>query len=416
MAATTWQRTFVTGTGLTSLLTVTHLFNDAFANILPALLPIIQERFTLSETLLAVFVATISLSANVLQPLFGALSDRMGRRLVAALGIVACSALLSLIGVAPNPWVLFALLLIGGFGSAAFHPAAGSLVRAAGQGRQGLGMSLFMAGGPVGSALGPVAVLFVIAQFGVGYTPWLMIPGVLLGVAVYLFIAPQERVTGESRPKLFDAQLFLGPVGLLCLVGILRSIAYVTFVNAMPLWLVQAQNVARDSVLIGLTLATYSASAAVGGIIATILADRFGRLPIIASSMLLAIPVLHLVFLYPAGSLPYFAAVGFSGLLTNAAIPLLIVTAQDHAPHAVATASGMLMGFTWGTAGVLYIAIGRMQETLGLMQAMSLSYFVLIPAVLLSAYVFTRQDKEPLTPGARPADRPQGGDPHEETL
>lgn len=397
MLTSSARRVALTGSGVSLLLTVTHTANDAFANLLPALLPILQARFGLTETVLAVFVATLSLSSNILQPFFGALSDRLGRRLVGALGIIACSGLLSLLGVAPNPWVLFGLLLVGGFGSAAFHPAAGSMVRSSHRG--GLGMSLFMAGGPLGSAIGPVVVLFVIAQYGLGYTPWLMIPGVALGLLVYLLVPPQERLTRADRPKLFDLPLFLGPVGVLCLVGILRSMAYVGFINAVPLWLVNVHGVARDAVLIGWTLASYSACTALGGVLATLLAARVGRRAVVAGSMLLALPILFSVFVWEVGSLPYFVAVGLAGLLTNAAIPLLIVSAQDLAPHAVATASGMLMGFTWGVAGIAYIFVGRLQEVIGLEQAMSVSYLFLLPAVALAMVVLGRIQEPPRTDG-----------------
>ncbi len=56
----------------------------------------------------------------------------------------------------------------------------------------------------------------------------------------------------------------------------------------------------------------------------------------------------------------------------------------------MATASGMLMGFTWGTAGVLYIGIGRLQESIGLTGAMSLSYLMMIPGAALAFYVLKK--------------------------
>ena len=70
----------ITGSGLSLLLVLSHSANDAFANILSVLLPTLQARFTLSETVLASFVAVLSISSNVLQPVMGALSDRWGKR------------------------------------------------------------------------------------------------------------------------------------------------------------------------------------------------------------------------------------------------------------------------------------------------------------------------------------------------
>jgi FSR family fosmidomycin resistance protein-like MFS transporter len=66
------------------------------------------------------------------------------------------------------------------------------------------------------------------------------------------------------------------------------------------------------------------------------------------------------------------------------------VSAQDLAPNAVATASGMLMGFTWGTAGVAYIGFGAIQQAIGLVPAMAAAFAFLIPAAALAGAVLHR--------------------------
>jgi FSR family fosmidomycin resistance protein-like MFS transporter len=68
----------------------------------------------------------------------------------------------------------------------------------------------------------------------------------------------------------------------------------------------------------------------------------------------------------------------------------LVVSAQDLAPNAVATASGMLMGFTWGTAGVAYIGFGAIQQAIGLVPAMAAAFAFLIPAAALAGTVLYR--------------------------
>jgi FSR family fosmidomycin resistance protein-like MFS transporter len=83
--------------------------------------------------------------------------------------------------------------------------------------------------------------------------------------------------------------------------------------------------------------------------------------------------------------------VAAAGLATNAPIPLLVVSAQDLAPHAVATASGMLMGFTWGVAGVAYVGFGALQQAVGLVPAMSLAFAFLLPSAALAAWVLRRE-------------------------
>ncbi len=384
------NRIALSGVGLSAFLTLVHATNDAFTSMLAALLPTLQVRFSLSETVLALLVATMSFSSSVTQPLFGALSDRLGRRLVGSLGIVLSSSLLSLMAVAPSFWLLLVILMVGGLGSAAFHPSGTSLVRHGAGRHKGLAVGIFSAGGTLGLALGPVIILWVVANLGTGYAPLLMIPGVVLGTLMYIVTPPQERAPKHQRPKLFDAELFSGPVGVLCLAGIARSIPFVTFTNAIPLWLVTAHGVPVDGALIGWTLATFSFSAGLGGILAGALASRLSRIAVVVGAMLLAIPMLFVVFTLTPGTVLFFVAVSLSGALVNGSLPLLIVSAQDLAPHAMATASGMLMGFTWGTAGLLYVFVGRLQEAFGIQAAMSVTYLFMIPAAILAFGVLRR--------------------------
>jgi hypothetical protein len=101
------------------------------------------------------------------------------------------------------------------------------------------------------------------------------------------------------------------------------------------------------------------------------------------------LPLWALLALEP-GTPPFFLAVALAGALVNAGMPLLLVSAQDLAPRAVGAASGLLMGFATGSAGLLYIAIGRLQEVVGLTAAMGLSYATLLPGALLAFLVLTR--------------------------
>jgi len=117
----------LSGLSLTILLTLSHAANDAFTNVLPVFLPTLQDRLGLGEAVLAVAVAVISLSSNVLQPVFGGFVDRWGRRRSAALGLVVGSTLMGFVSVVGSVWALFFVLAVGGLGSAVFHPAAASI-------------------------------------------------------------------------------------------------------------------------------------------------------------------------------------------------------------------------------------------------------------------------------------------------
>jgi len=158
----------------------------------------------------------------------------------------------------------------------------------------------------------------------------------------------------------------------------------------MPLYLVNVRGFATDAPLIGSTLATYGFAAAAAGLLAGALEARVGRVRLIVVTMLLAVPVLMATLVAVPGSLPFYLLVALSGLLTNASVPLLVVSAQDLAPHAVGSASGMLMGFTWGMAGVAYFGFGALQELVGITPALLASFVFLVPAAALAGTILTR--------------------------
>lgn len=110
------------GTALAVFLAFVHTVNDAVTAILGALLPTLQARFDASPTLLALIVATYSIASSVTQPVFGALAEDRSARLVGAGGVLLAALFLSLVGVAPALVAVFALVVIGGMGSAALHP------------------------------------------------------------------------------------------------------------------------------------------------------------------------------------------------------------------------------------------------------------------------------------------------------
>lgn len=375
------------GAALSALLILVHMTNDAFSSMLAALLPSLQVRFGLSETVLATLVATLSFSSSVTQPLFGALADAVGRRVVGAVGVITSSGLLSLMAIAPSVWVLYLLLAFGGLGSAAFHPSGTGLARDAARGQRGgtgLAVGIFSAGGTVGMAIGPLAIGVLVMNDWLSFSPWMMLPGLVLGGAMLVMAPRQPPMRRGAGGRMFDPALLRGPVGALALAGILRGIAFVTVMNALPLLLVGARGVAPDAPVAFWSLTVFSLSAGLGGILAGAAEPRIGRVRLITGSMLAGVPVLASLLVLPPGAPIFYLMIVAGGVLVNAPLPLMIVSAQDLAPHAVGTASGLMMGFTWGTAGVLYVGIGALQEWIGIPAAMMLAFLALVPAAWLA--------------------------------
>ena len=145
-----------------------------------------------SPSLIAVFWV----ASSVTQPVFGALGEDVGLRVIGCVGVLMASAFLSLIGVASELWLVFLLLVIGGLGSAALHPV-GTTIASSQASNATLGVGLFTAGGMVGFALGPVVILHVVSTYGIEATVWLALPGLVLGGGCW---HPSASMGASSAP------------------------------------------------------------------------------------------------------------------------------------------------------------------------------------------------------------------------
>jgi FSR family fosmidomycin resistance protein-like MFS transporter len=382
-------RPAVAGLSLAAVLGAAHGAADIPYGAFSALLPTTQVRFGLEASLVAVLAATLSFSASLAQPLFGALADRIGRRRVVVAGVVISSAMLSLVALVPTLWLVAGLLVVGGLASAAFHPAAAGLARRSGASNESLAVSIVAAGGTLGVAIGPVLVLLIMRNVGVAATPWLMVPGVALGAIAYI-VVPDEPPVARSRPPLLDAQLLFGPAGGLVAAAVLAALPAIAFGAGFPLWLVQERGLAADSSVIGWTLASYSLAAVLGGLSAGALAHRVNPTAVIGGTMIASLLPFVAVFAVEPGTVPYFLAVMAAGGLLSASTPLLVVNVQDMVPRSIGAASGMMSGFAHGLAAVLYIGVGTLQDLAGIGPALVVTYLLLVPAGVLAVIVLRR--------------------------
>ncbi len=380
--------------GTTGLLATAHLTNDALMGVLPALLPSLAQRFALDGPELALCVATFAVSSSLPQPVFGNLADRFGGRIVGTVGLLLGAMLVGLVGLVPSSTLLLAVLLVGGLGSAALHPAGILMTRQLDAEHRRLGLSVFTASGMLGSAIGPLITLALLSHYGISSAGWMLVPAVFVAVALYRFGPKRSRSNTEhrlSRAEPFSAlRLLRGPVGLLTAAGALASLALLAFTNGVPIWLVYSQDQASGSALIGWTLAAFSTSAAVGNVLAGAAARRFATAPLIVGTLAPAFFTLQGILLVPPGSVWYFVLVALSGALLLAHIPILVHAAQELSPGHEAAASGLVLGVTMAIAGALYALLGRVQPAVGLPITLALGFSAVVPAAFLASVALKR--------------------------
>jgi FSR family fosmidomycin resistance protein-like MFS transporter len=338
-----------------------HFVSDAYSNIYAPLLPALIPHLGLSLAAAGTLAMVFQLSASVSQLGFGHLADRWRPRLLMVAGPILSVALLSLIGVAWSPLVLGVILVAGGLGGAAFHPAAAALVHRRCGGRRGFAMSIHITGGSLGYSLAPLLFAPFVGTFGLSWTPLLAIPGLAI-LAVVLTGTPAVRPFGAGPGGGFvSLRPYAKPLTLLYLIVVLRTMTSLSLAMFVPVLLTrQGWSVGMAGVAVSL----YLFAAGMGGLTGGPLADRFGSKRVIAGTMMLAVPLLVAAAQMKGWPLVIMLTAG--GFFLQSTLPVNVTFAHQIAPVSAATVSSLMMGFAWGTGGLTAPLIGWMADRFGI--------------------------------------------------
>ena len=368
------------GAGLTAVtVAAAHGLNDLYAAFLHPLLPRIMDKLGLTIALAALLTTTLTIASSLLQPVMGFLADRWGSRIFVIVGPLLSGVFMSLIGTAPNLAVLMGVLVLGGLGSAAFHPPGASMaVRMEAGGASGLRYSLFSFGGSAGFAVGPLFAVAWVAAFGLDRLWLAMVPALVL-VPALLRLLPATPPSPSARvPSMRTLlTLFAGPLGLVFGISIVSTFVQRVFLTMEPI----AANAAGAPEAVGaLTLSIYLAGQAAGSLLGGYLTDRMERGRLLALLTLASLPT-HLTALAAApGSATSLVAAAFAGCAAMAVMPPIVVTAQEQMPTGTAVGSGIAMGLAWAIGSMGVLATGVLGDAIGARGAALVS----IPAILLA--------------------------------
>lgn len=371
---------------LVALIALTHGTIDGYVAFLHPLLPRIMTRLGLSIAVAAILVTTLSIASSLLQPLFGYLADRYGRRAFLAAGPLVSGVFLSLIGVAPSVAVLLVFLALGGLGSAAFHPPAASMAARAADGRgSGVRLSVFSFGGAAGYAAGPLAAVGLVAVVGMEGLWIALLPGAFLSVLLWRALGRAPAGPARRPPPSPGRVLGLlrGPLGIVFGVSALAAFVQRTFLTLSPIIAADAgASEAWGAVVISL----YLGAQAVGTLLAGVLTDRVDRRALIGGSMLLALPVHVIAFLaVPAGPLALGAAAA-AGFLNILVLPPIVVMAQEILPEGTSAGSGIVMGLAWAVGSLGIPLSGALGDAIGPAAAAAWSMPVLLAGAALALH------------------------------
>lgn len=156
-----------------TLLSIGHACVDIYQGSVAALVPFFVSERAYTYAAASGVVLAASLLSSVIQPLFGALTDRWRMPWLLPVSTVVAGAGVALSGVTDQYAVTLAAVALSGIGVAAYHPEAARAARAASRGSN-TAMGWFSLGGNVGFAAAPLMVAAVIALPAIG---WMLLRG-----------------------------------------------------------------------------------------------------------------------------------------------------------------------------------------------------------------------------------------------
>ncbi|GAA4073519.1 MFS transporter [Streptomyces shaanxiensis] len=385
-----------------TLLSLGHACVDVYQGAVAALVPYFVAERAYGYAAASGVVLAASLLSSVVQPLFGALTDRWAMPRLLPLSALTGGAGVALSGVMESYALTLAVVAVSGVGVAAYHPEAARAARDAAHGSH-TAMGWFSLGGNVGFALAPLLVASVAATGGLGASPLLIVPAVA-GAAL---CAAAVRSAG-SRGGTADRSEVAGCDdwgSFLRLSGavVCRSIVFVGLSAFVSLYV--RQRTGGGDVAGTAALCVLYVGGAVGTVAGGRLADRYGRLAVVRHAYVLTVLAVAGVILVPGPPVYLFVALTSAGLYVP--FSLHITLGQDYLPRRVGTASGVTLGLTVSVGGLAAPLIGALADATSLLTA-------LLPLIALPALgrLLLCGLREPTAPGrAAPAPGPSGDRP-----
>jgi len=347
-----------------------HLLNDMIQSLIVAIYPVLKAGFNLSFSQIGLITLTYQITASLLQPAVGLITDKkpMPYSLPVGMGFSLCGLLL--LATAPTFAVLLVAAALVGAGSSVFHPESSRVARMASGGRHGLAQSLFQVGGNAGASLGPLLAAWIIVPHGRGSVAWFSLAA-LLGMVVLLQVSRWYRDHHAVRGKAKARHPLLVPltktqVGWsLLILGLLIFSKYfylASISSYYTFYLIHKFGVSVPNAQTHLFVFLFAVAA--GSLIGGPVGDRIGRKWVIWVSILGVAPF---TLLLPHADLFWTGVLTVViGLILSSAFSAILVYAQELIPGRVGMISGLFFGFAFGMAGIGAAVLGHVADARGI--------------------------------------------------
>lgn len=346
-----------------------HMINDVMQSLLAALYPLLAQEFSLSFWQIGLMTFAFQVTASLMQPLVGLVTDRKPMPQSLPVGMGATLIGLVLLASAQSYGGLLAGAMLIGVGSAVFHPEASRVARLASGGRFGTAQSLFQVGGNFGSALGPLLAAFIVLPMGRPSVAWfavLALVGMILLNRVGAWYGAINRANAArgrpSRELGMPRGRVVWAVVILAILTFSKNAYTASISSYYTFFLIDRfdMGIGAAQQMLFLFLAAAAAGVMLGGLIG----DRFGPLVVIWVSILGVLP--FTLLLPHVGPVATGVLSVIIGVVIASAFPAIVVYAQELLPGRVGLVAGIFFGLAFGFGGIAAALLGVVADYRGI--------------------------------------------------
>jgi len=225
--------------------------------IIIPILPFYIESMGAGGMELGFLVASYAVMRLIFGPIWGGLSDRIGRKPILLIGILGYAVTMVWFGLANTLWMLFAARILSGVLSSATAPTTMAFIGdSTPEDERSGGMGLLGAAGGIGTIIGPVLGGFLAGESL--STPFFLAAGLsVLSLLLAIVFLPESlpveaRQTSQKREKLVDlkswGQAINSPIGSLLALTFISTCGLMIFANVFGLYALEKFNFGPDDV------------------------------------------------------------------------------------------------------------------------------------------------------------------------
>ncbi len=369
------------------LFTLGHFSHHLLTALPIPLMPFIRDNFSLDYARSGLLLSVFSITYGLSQLPSGWLADRMGTRILMAIGTCGVGLAGVLIGFTSGYAMLLVLLGLMGILGGGYHPSTPPIVSTTLPAEnRGRAIGVHAIGGSAAYFIAPLIASATAAVWG-----WrssflvLAAPTLAFGVLLYFLMAgrkPKQETASDAAECSFIPRKTGNRHDLVAFMALssITTIVVIAVMSFIPLFLVDHFGMSPASAALVIAIVYFTGIFA--NPVSGFLSDRLGRIPLLLTASLALLPVLFFMNSVPQGW-------GVNLLLVSIGI-IIAMTQTSSESHIVGNVAekncSSVLGIYYFTnmagAGILIPLLGALIDARGLRFSLTIIAIVLMAAVL----------------------------------